>query len=113
MRGLRLVAVLVLDDPPELPLMASRFSKPHLHRCPAHGCSRMIPWRHVCCSDHWALAPRWLQVKVNEQRDYGLAWKCHPTQEFIGLRDQLVALVNRESARKFARPQGTQLPLLT
>lgn len=58
------------------------------------------------------MVPGWLQQKITEQRHYGIAWKCHPTQEFLDLRSQAVALVNRLSAERYSKPDGEQLPLI-
>lgn len=72
-----------------------------------------IPNRHVACSDHWAMVPKWLQVQLIEQLHYGIAWKCHPTQQYIELRTKAIHLVNEASAKRFAKPEpDPQLPLL-
>jgi hypothetical protein len=58
------------------------------------------------------MVPKGLQVQIFEQRNYGYAWKCHPTQQYIELRSRALTIVNNACAEKYARPQGTQLPLI-
>jgi hypothetical protein len=72
----------------------------------------VIARRHFLCTAHYGLVPKWLQMKVAEQQQYGIAWKCHPTQEFLELRTQAIQLALREAQRKYSRPNGEQLPLL-
>lgn len=81
------------------------------HRCPAAGCEQMIPRSHVLCSDHYAMVPAGFRVRLTEAREYGIAWKCHPTQQFLDLRSQVIQLVDRLCAQKYAKPQGTQTSL--
>lgn len=83
-----------------------------MHKCPLQSCVSRIPRSHLFCHEHYALVPHWLQQKLHHARDYGLAWKCHPTQEYIDLRDLAVRMVVNELARRYSRPRGTQLPLL-
>lgn len=82
------------------------------HKCAVAGCAARIPRLMVLCYEHYSLVPSGLQQQLLAARDYGLAWKCHPTQEYIDLRDRAVKVATREAARKFGRPQGEQLPLL-
>ncbi len=59
------------------------------------------------------MIPTWLQQRLTEQLHYGIAWKCHPTQEFLDLRSQAIQIVADKSAKKYARPgPNPQLPLL-
>jgi hypothetical protein len=82
------------------------------HCCAIKGCQQQIARRHFVCSDHYALVPRWLQQRIAEQVNYGIAWKCHPTQEYIDLRSQAIKLVVEASREKYSRPTEQQLPLL-
>jgi hypothetical protein len=83
------------------------------HRCAVKGCPHVLARRHFVCADHYAMVPKWLQTKIAEQLRYGIAWKCHPTQEYLDLRSQAVAWVIRKSAEKYAAPTpDPQLPLL-
>jgi hypothetical protein len=83
------------------------------HRCPCAGCEKIVPRLHTACSDCWRLVPKWLQQKIVEERQYGTAWKCHPTDDFLKLRTQLVEIVNRTRQERHARPEPSpQLSLL-
>lgn len=83
------------------------------HRCSIKGCTHKIPRRHFLCTDHYALVPKWLQLKLHEQLQYGIAWKCHPTQQWLDLRSQAMQLVMRTAIEKYSKPaDGPQLPLL-
>lgn len=83
------------------------------HPCGIKGCPHQIARRHFLCTDHYGLVPKWLQVKLAEQLQYGIAWKCHPTQEYLDLRSQAIQLVLKIAREKYAKPSGTQLPLLS
>jgi len=83
-----------------------------MRKCPTPGCVSRIPRSHLFCHEHYSLVPSWLQQKLRHARDYGLAWKCHPTQEYIDLRDMAVRMVVNELVRRYAKPRGEQLPLL-
>ena len=83
------------------------------HMCPMHGCVHVIPRSHIACSAHWAMVPKWLQLKITEQLHYGIAWKCHPTQEYLDLRSQAVKIVNHASSERYAKPTGAQIPLFS
>lgn len=83
-----------------------------MHRCKAPGCVARVARRHLFCIAHYALVPGWLQQRLSHARDYGIAWKCHPTQEYVDLRDMAVRMVTNELARRHRRAPGEQLPLL-
>lgn len=59
------------------------------------------------------MVPKWLQVKLAEQLEYGMAWKCHPTQEWLDLRAQAIRIVLQTAREKFSRPTAEQLQLPT
>jgi hypothetical protein len=93
--------------------MARHHNPYGLHRCPCRGCEAMIPRLHVACTTCWPLAPRWLQQKVLEQLRYGQAYKCHPTDDFLKFRTELIEAVNRKLIDRYARPSpAPQLSLL-
>jgi hypothetical protein len=79
-----------------------------LRKCAAASCCMRIQRRHLFCSDDWNLVPRGLQTRLVEQLQYGIAWKCHPTEGYVKARDAAIAHVNTERERRFARPE---LPL--
>lgn len=83
-----------------------------LHKCAVAGCSMRIPRKHFMCSAHYESLPAWLTRKLQDERSYGEAWKCHPTQKYLELRDQAVKTALAEHARRYAKPAGLQLPLL-
>ena len=37
--------------------------------------------------------PKWLQIKLAEQLHYGMAWKCHPTQQWLDYRSLAISSV--------------------
>jgi hypothetical protein len=80
------------------------------HRCPIVGCEQVLPKRMVLCLDDWQLVPRYLQARLIEQQQYGIAWKCHPTDQFLDARREALRIVNEERARRHSRPQ---LPLFS
>ena len=82
------------------------------HPCALKGCPHQIARRHFLCSDHYALVPKWLQVKLAEQLQYGIAWKCHPTQEYLDLRSQALKAVLQALRARYAKPSGEQMPLI-
>lgn len=72
-----------------------------------------IPHHYIACNEHYALVPRWLQGRLSDQRQYGIAWKCHPTQDFLDLRSQAIQTINARLADKYSRPgSDPQLSLL-
>jgi hypothetical protein len=83
------------------------------HRCAISGCKSMVARRHFLCTDHYALVPGWLRTKLNEAFQFGIAWKCHPTQDWLDLRSQAIRYVLARAAEKHGRPQGEQLPLIS
>jgi hypothetical protein len=84
-----------------------------IHRCPVKGCVAMIPRLHVACSQCWPLAPKWLQQQITEQLRYGIANRCHPTDDFLKARSQVIEAVNRALSERYRKPAGQQLPLLS
>jgi hypothetical protein len=76
------------------------------------GCGVMVARRHFLCGDHYAMVPKWLQVKLAQALAYGIAWKCHPTQDYIDLRSQAIQLARRALDEKYSRPSAAQIPLL-
>jgi hypothetical protein len=66
----------------------------------------------VLCLDHFGMVPSGFRQKLLAARDYGLQSRCHPTQDYLALRDQTIQIATRAAAREYAKPQGQQLPLL-
>lgn len=83
-----------------------------MHKCSIPGCRHTVPRRFFACTEHYAMVPKWLQLKLNEQMEYGRAWKCHPTQQYLELRSQAIDIVQRAAKEKYSPPEGAQLPLL-
>ncbi len=83
------------------------------HPCAFKGCPHQVPRRHFLCTDHYALVPKWLQVKVSEQLHYGIAWKCHPTQEYLDFRSQAIQAAIAAAKERYSKPHPSpQLPLI-
>lgn len=91
--------------------MRGRGPKPIVHRCPARGCEELIPRAHCLCAKDFALLPGWLRARLSETKNYGIAWKCHPTQEYLDARSQAIAFVNTQRERAEQRA-AAQLPLI-
>ena len=83
-----------------------------LHQCMCARCNARIPRRQILCEHHFEMLPRWLVQRMREARAYGEAWKCHPTDEFLKLRGQAIAIADAEDAKRRGPPQGEQLPLI-
>jgi hypothetical protein len=83
-----------------------------MHKCAVLSCRCQIQRGMTFCDQHYGLLPAWLQRKLRDERAYGVAWKCHPTDKFLELRAQAITLATREAARRHGKPDATQLPLL-
>lgn len=85
----------------------------NLRRCSIRSCGTLIHRRHIVCARCWLLAPKWSQQKVTEQLNYGRAYHCHPTQEYLEARVELVRVVTAKREERYAKPApNPQLPLL-
>lgn len=73
----------------------------------------MIPRAHCVCADDFALLPSGLRARLSQAKNYGIDWKCHPTQEYLDVRSQVIAYVNRRRAAESRRDDDPeQLSLL-
>lgn len=46
-------------------------------------CRAPISLKHLYCAPHWHALPDYLRRELVKAWSYGLAWKCHPTQDFL------------------------------
>ena len=83
-----------------------------VHKCAVPGCRARIPHLMVLCLDHFGMVPSGFRQKLLAARDYGLQWRCHPTQDYLALRDQAIQIATREAARRCEEPRAQQLPLI-
>jgi hypothetical protein len=84
-----------------------------LKRCPAQLCKHRIQPRFICCRDCWDKLPRGLRQAILNEIDECKVARIEHTQELLALRSQAIDFLSRGNRERFAKPQGTQLPLPT
>jgi hypothetical protein len=84
-----------------------------LMRCPVQLCNGRRPRHHLVCKICWQQSPGWIRSAILAERDECRAAMTSHTQKLLELRDKLIAILSQRNRSRFAKPQGTQLPLLT
>lgn len=61
-------------------------------------CKEPVPLSHLACNRHWFALPPGLRDQLMAAKKYGRINRCHPTDQFLRLRNQASECIAQASA---------------